>query len=135
MWFFVIGIIFLILTIIGIFACSDDYESILIILGFWFLSIICYTFGLDMIFSGYPIGSKNLPIYGVCEVITVKPVSDESNKWITLMQLPDGDFRLFQLTEKPEIGTVKIQKDYSLKPFSLPDKSALGNKNAEAVSP
>ena len=90
----------------GIFL---TFALVVVVTGFIF-----YSNGIAIKNQGYASVSSQLPVYGVCEVMSKTPISD--NSWIVLMQFPNDDFRSFELDSEPPLGLVKVQEDYTLKP-------------------
>jgi len=122
----ILGIIILVLSLIVLFASGvcigekDNDAGIFFILAtiFLFLGFVIYSVGITTTYQGYASSRSELPVHGVCEVLYTSPTTPSSVTGV-LIKLPDGQLRLFQLSERPEIGLVKVQSDYSLKPFTL----------------
>jgi len=129
---FLIG---LLLLIIGIFFSLGGWfeqhdKSQLIITG-----SLASILSLMLIFaSGYMTGQgspnykRALDINSVCEVIYTEKDADNSqevetkSQWITLIKMPDSQYRLFTLDSQPSIGLVKVNKDRQLEPFPVESK-------------
>ena len=137
MWWIILAMIIFVIGMI-IYAAGINGSTDAVVFGIILTIISClfYTIGLISIFTGYPVNEFSLPVYEVCEVISVTPSNENDNGWVTLLKLPDGQFRLFELYgDKPEIGTIKVQGNRTLKPFPAPVQLAPETKSAEANSP
>ena len=101
-------------------------KFLLAFLGIIFIvcSLLIYSLELHTELSGYPADFNNLPVYGVGEVVYTEPAADSQNTWLTLIRLPNSELRLFALPSQPEIGSVKVQPDRSLKPYPATNQPA-----------
>ena len=117
-----------IISIIGISciilsAKTKDGQMIIPGIVLIIISQVFYSLGLIKFISGYPAFTDDLQANEVCEMVYTTPTINnshpESPVYITLIQLSDGQFRLFKLNKEPVKGTVKVQNDYSLRPFPV----------------